>query len=910
MSIVAASASERRKSNRAHVRALALGATLLWTNASAQTPSPLPPGTLLLPESALPAYEKDVDHAGLIRSWNNASIARGAEIYRQVCHACHGDLHIAGSIPDALRFGQGTFQHGSDPHAMYQTITRGWGRMTPQPQLVPQEKYDVIHYIRESFLKPHNPSQWRAITAEYLAALPKGTTRGPAPVRREPWKEMDYGDFLIGTFEMAGAAKRAAPLPAGALRDHVPADANIAYKAIAIRLDPGPGGVARGNTWIAFEHDTLRVAGAWTGDGFIDWKGINFDGTHVVRPRTVGELLFETADGPGWANPATGSFEDLRVQGLDGRRFGPLPRSWARYRGLTHGTGMNWISYVVGDAIVMERHGLRSDGTAAPKIVRTLQVGASSRDLAFRAANAGTNFRLVAPTQVTRHVEEKFEVVRIPASATPLIVQIVYGASETSTDPIGPETLSLSSPESLSTETPIIRGASDGPFAVDTLSLPQRATNPLKSWMRTSGLDFLPGTDAAVVCTWDGDVWRVEGITGSRPTVTWKRIASGLFQPLGIKVVNGAILVSCRDQIVRLRDVDDEGDGVTDIYESFNSDHQVTEHFHEFAMGLQADAEGNLYYAKSARHDRRPLVPHHGTLLQVSADGAKTEILANGFRAANGVCRNPDGSFFVTDQEGHWNPMNRINAVRRGGFYGNMWSYGAPEDTSDSAMEPPLCWVDKHFDRSPSELLWIESRAWGALHGKLINLSYGTGRLEIVPHERIGERWQGGVSLLPIPELPTGVMRGRFHPETGDLFVCGMSAWGTEQLHQPGGLYRIRRTEKPLHVPVDLRAHAEGIDLVFSDALDPQAAAEAANFKVKTWSLLRSAKYGSARNDVASLAVARAALQRDGRTVRLTLPEIKPTWQMEIVYDVKSAAGQRVQGVVQNTIHVLGQAEY
>ena len=87
-------------------------------------------------------------------------------------------------------------------------------------------------------------------------------------------------------------------------------------------------------------------------------------------------------------------------------------------------------------------------------------------------------------------------------------------------------------------------------------------------------------------------------------------------------------------------------------------------------------------------------MPHHGTLIKVSEGGVKSEILANGFRAANGVCQNPDGTFIVTDQEGHWNPMNRINWVKRGGFYGNMYSYGASEDSSDTAMEQPLCWVD------------------------------------------------------------------------------------------------------------------------------------------------------------------------------------------------------------------------
>ena len=177
---------------------------------------------------------------------------------------------------------------------------------------------------------------------------------------------------------------------------------------------------------------------------------------------------------------------------------------------------------------------------------------------------------------------------------------------------------------------------------------------------------------------------------------------------------------------MRLHDLN--GDGETDFYECFNNDHQVTEHFHEFAMGLQTDAEGNFYYAKSGRHALPALVPHHGTLLKVSKDGAKTEILATGFRAANGVCLNPDGTFFVTDQEGFWTPKNRINRVEKGGFYGNMWGYTDVTDTSDAAMKQPLCWITNDFDRSPAELLWVTSDKWGPLKGSLLNLSYGHGQ--------------------------------------------------------------------------------------------------------------------------------------------------------------------------------------
>ena len=63
-------------------------------------------------------------------------------------------------------------------------------------------------------------------------------------------------------------------------------------------------------------------------------------------------------------------------------------------------------------------------------------------------------------------------------------------------------------------------------------------------------------------------------------------------------------------------------------------------------------------------HAREALIPQHGTLLRVSPDGSKTDIVAKGFRAANGVCLNPDGTFIVTDQEGYWNrPIRRSSCV-------------------------------------------------------------------------------------------------------------------------------------------------------------------------------------------------------------------------------------------------------
>ncbi|RMG41873.1 MAG: heme-binding protein, partial [Planctomycetota bacterium] len=458
---------------------------------------------------------------------------------------------------------------------------------------------------------------------------------------------------------------------------------------------------------------------------------------------------------------------------------------------------------------------------------------------------------------------------------------------------------------------PVAIGRDVGPLAVDVITHPQQ--NPWFCRMRLSGLDFLPDGDRMVVCDWDGNVWLVSGLSGlperelpagaSSPTVTWQRIASGLFQPLGIKVFRGRIYVTCRDALYCLHDRN--GDGEIDYYENVNNDHQVTDHFHEFAMGLQIDAEGNFYYAKSARHALPALVPQHGTLLRVSADGTRTDILATGFRAANGVCLNDDGTFFVTDQEGHWTPKNRINWVRPDGrFYGNMLGYHDVKDPSDAAMEPPLCWITNAMDRSPAELLWVRSRKWGPLNGALLNLSYGYGRIFIVPHERVGERMQGGVSPLPLHEFPTGIMRGRFHPQQGQLYVCGMVAWGSAR-HQPGGLFRVRYTGRPIHVPLELHARRQTLTIRFSGPLDRRTAEDSRNYAVKVWSLKRSANYGSKHYDEHPLAVTAARLAGDGQTVSLTVPELAPTMGMEIRYDIRTADGQPLRERIHNTIHVV-----
>ncbi len=1142
----------------------------------------LQPDPSLYAPPALPDYEQKLDHRALIAGWNEQSLARGEAIYNRVCGNCHGTPTQPGSLPTSLKFASGKFRNGAEPFAMYQTLTRGFGLMAPQTWMVPRQKYDVIHYIRERYLRELNPSQYVPLTDDYLASLPAGDTQGPEPSRIEPWSAMDYGPSLIGTYEAGNNA------------------GNFAYKGIAVRLNPGPGGVARGDHFLAFDHDTLRAAAAWSRrpgqPGFVDWHSILFDGQHGVHPRLVGDVWWANRTGPGWARPGTSDFTDPRFRGRDNRPYGPLPRDWAQYRGLYHHGPEVSYHYTVGETPVYELPGLveltapaatppaKSDSQIAPTatppiITRTLELGPRPQTLRVQVAqlaeatpplqhlamgsaqgvlfgsvprgdNSGTptgpltfdggqyaematpaeldlsrtdltvlasiqttvggslfcqtsagenwvpggrslfvrdgrlcfdmgwvgvvtskqlvadgkphvvgfawnhqtgeielfvdgvsagtgtlkgNQRLAEPLtrigftagdfpapqsawkgRLDRVVAWKGQLplaalrdlsrelgkspatfapptpapvanwrlsgvaadkltssgsvkapLRVHATGAPvtagspavlagispllpgleweviddrLVLTIPAGNDPVRTtiwttaasdgdprDQIGKIAAACPArdlqplrqggpprwPGRLAV--PVRRGADTGPLAVDELTLP--LSNPWLAQIRPTGLDFHPDGDRLAVCTWDGDVWLVRGLSkldaapaaaSELPTLDWQRIASGLFQPLGLKYVHGKIHLTCRDQLVVLHDLN--GDEETDHYQCLNNDHQVTEHFHEFAMGLQTDAEGNFYYAKSARHALPALVPHHGTLLKVAPDGGRTEILATGFRAANGVCLNPDGSFIVTDQEGHWNPKNRINRVEPGKFYGNMYGYHDITDSSDSAMEPPLCWITNAFDRSPAELLWVTSPKWRGLEGRLLNFSYGYGKIFVVPHENLDGRWQGGMVELPLPTFPTGLIRGRFSPFDGQLYTCGMFAWAGSAT-QPGGLYRVRRTEQPLFVPVELHTTHTGLRLTFSEPLDPASLREEGSWGVKVWGLKRSANYGSEHIDEHRLEVTGATLENDGRTVRLDLDGLQPTWGMEVRYNLRSPTGAPVRGVPHNTVHRLPESK-
>jgi hypothetical protein len=210
---------------------------------------------------------------------------------------------------------------------------------------------------------------------------------------------------------------------------------------------------------------------------------------------------------------------------------------------------------------------------------------------------------------------------------------------------------------------------------------------------------------------------------------------------------------------------------------------------------------------------------------------------------------------------------------------------------------PPLCWVANEFDRSPGELLRVASPSWGVLDGVMMNISYGMGRLYALLPESTPAGEQAGVYPLPLPAFPTGIMRGRFHPQTRELYVCGMFAWAGNRT-EDGGFYRVRATGRPWHVPVALHAETGLVRVTFSEDLDPSSVAS--GMRLSEWSLHRSEEYGSPH--VGERTVGVMSNLRDRRVVEIVAPGFGTRSCYAVKWDLKSASGSPVRGELHGTM--------
>ena len=472
--------------------------------------------------------------------------------------------------------------------------------------------------------------------------------------------------------------------------------------------------------------------------------------------------------------------------------------------------------------------------------------------------------------------------------------------------PPGASTFSVVPNEALSTDAGVVRVTSPGSKQcegdVDSPGdgLPLDGVNPAYDLVNLRPAGFEPKVtglewmgDDLLVLTWgddDGDpssvtaageVWRLTGVKeADDPTdVTPTKVAEGLREPMGIKVVDGDVYISEKHQLSKLIDADSNG-----TYEA--KDEIATwpfdGNFHEFAFGLLYK-DGFFYLNLSVSIDLggATTVPQgsddRGTHLKIDKDTGEIEYVAGGLRTPHGIGWGPEDSIFVTDNQGGWLPANKLIHIQPGKFYNHFTTgpEGDPGRFDDQRPTPPALWLPHNeIANSPSQPMLIPS---GPFAGQMWIADVTYGGIQRAFLEKVEGEYQGAYF-----RMTQGLESGITHlllEDDGSIIVGGLGAggnWG-----QTGkllfGLQKLVPNGTETFDIQKMELAEGGFDLTYTKPLSDATLADLAdNYQVQQWTYVPTAAYGGPKVGEESLTVTDATVSADRKTVSLKIDGLKP----------------------------------
>ncbi len=688
------------------------------------------------------------------------------------------------------------------------------------------------------------------------------------------------------------------------------------------------------DTWAIWDADLLRWAACWRGR--TDTPALNLS---AMAPLSYAEQGRKAGAGHGAVTDARGETLSLMpvVQGaaLPGQPFadprssapdsaepgrGPLPPATGRWEGLTDHGEYGSVRYRVGTAQFQEiPRGLKS-GWA-----RLIQFRGNSRRLRLSICSG--------PEDDSRRIDIHSDVpgmqrgydpgsgvhyLTIPSTAVSghLIVCISQAGDEPvradgtvyQLDDI-PAMMNAAHPRpGWNVDLPgsaVAAGNGNTAAAMSATGFSMPVVPDGMRMVRPSGMDFID-ENTAVICTFDGDLWLVRGLStsseGKNRDLLWRRVASGLHEPQSVKFHDGRFFVFTRNGLISMKPGADDGRVLH--YNNYNYQFTQSAETREFPMDMVVDRHGRFFLAKGGQMASAQ-GRHNTCVLRIDGPEEPAVVFARGLRQAY-LGYNPDADMVTaSDQQGNWIPSTPFHRLQDGGFYG--FRTGVDKTTEMSPVSEPLCWIPHQVAQSGAGQVHIPLSHGGPLAGKMLYLDYyRSGLVLTYPNdERLPT--QAAVTRIPLA-IDAPVLKGCVQPGSGSIWLVGFRIWGSAS-SEWSGLTRVDINQLPSSIPVMARSHREGLLLRFTDPVQSLPDIPASEFSVLQWNYLRSAKYGSGyyRPDGSAgqqqVPVKRFLLSSDRKSLFLETGFLPQVDQIELNYRVDFGSGEPEQGTVWFTVN-------
>jgi cytochrome c2/glucose/arabinose dehydrogenase len=760
---------------------------------------------------------------------------------------------------------------------------------------------------------------------------------------REGSRRVGEGRITIDSTEISFVEKSfpyiTIPLVAKNLGEGFPKD-NVVARGLAINLGNG--------LYTCFDMDLLRWAVAWEGSFprlVLPAQGSYNDFFKYNKgelPHVPGNPKLATGMYPGWS-VGDPSFQEARGkdQETEGLFWGPVPTKIGRWKGVYPHGNTAVLSYLVGTQDILEMPGSVT-GEGITVFARTFKTGKSDKTLFLNVAEVSNATRALAEGQVgslfsvgkkdsvttvslngaqgsVRVIDNRYLVVELPASETPreFTVLVWKGASGDREKFKAlakgfvahiPD-VSRGNPArwKQTVKTRAVLSPDTSAFVTDVVTLPSQ--NPWGRHVRVADIAFFSGGKAAI-STYEGDIWVVEGFKGDLGALTWRRFASGFYEPFSIEIYKDQVFVYAKEGMVRLHDLD--GDGEADFYENYCNLMQQSVGTREWAADMVIDEKGDIFIAKGGQVSGTAgvlpllsgIIPENvysastqqsGSVLRISDQGKKIGLIASGLRMPYIGLNRRTGFLTASDQQGNFVPATPIYAVKKGDYFGVPVT---KHRAGEPGIQEPITWIPHSVDRSAASQSWIASSQMGPLNNQMVHFSFGLPGVFRVLLDSSSHVLQGGVTNI-FANYPAPVIKGEVNPEDGQLYIAGFNNYASNSLGI-AALLRLRYTGKASYMVRAFKAGKRGLILSFDSPLEAIEASRKANYTVKRWNYKRTQQYGSGHyklNGTAGediLPVLASYLSGDGKSVLLLIPDMKKADQMEVTYTLAARDGKKI----------------
>jgi len=443
--------------------------------------------------------------------------------------------------------------------------------------------------------------------------------------------------------------------------------------------------------------------------------------------------------------------------------------------------------------------------------------------------------------------------------------------------------------------------------------------------LEVSGLAIMDGNRLGIAIR-KGEIWIADHVEQGPESMTLKRFASGLHEPLGLLWHEGAFWVAQRSELTRIADRD--GNGIADEFRCVGSGWGLTGHYHEYAYGPKLDGRGNMWVTlniglglKGDQLQRTLLEPHlnfrqakwRGWGLIIDKEGSLVPMCA-GMRSPSGIGVNLEGDAFYTDQQGNWVPTNALHHLQRGAFYHHpesLASASQPDSPLASvdvlpeglpypqalgkwpAMRPPAVWFPyKKMGQSTTDIMVDRSQGkFGPFAGQLFVGEFTQASIQRVFLEKVDGEYQG--ACFPFRRgLASAVLRLE-QASDGKVFA-GLTNRGWSSLGEASyGLQAIEWSGKVPFEIQEVHATSDGFMLQFTQPVLPAVAMQPDAYEVESYTYNYHSEYGSEEILTRRLQIKEVVPMGRQDQVRLVVEGLRPHFVHEIrAVGVKNLSGE------------------